>query len=226
MSISSVNYYTSTSSTSTSTSSSSSSSSELGITSSDFLQLMVEQLQNQSPLDPADTDSYLDKLVAYASYDTQSAIADNLDSITSTLSSTLSSSGLGYIGQTVEVTGSTTSLEDSSAEWTYTLDSNAASTTINILDENGDVVWTGSGETDAGTHSFSWDGTTTDGTQLEDGGTYTLSIEATDSDGDSIDGSTTVIGKVTGLDVSDDDSLLKIGDASFSVENVLQILAS
>ncbi|MBD8891324.1 flagellar hook assembly protein FlgD [Roseibium litorale] len=223
MSISSVNYSTT---TSTSTTTSSSSSSSLGITSSDFLQLMVEQLQNQSPLDPADTDSYLDKLVSYASYDTETAIADSLESITSTLSSTLSSSGLGYIGQTVEVTGSTTSLEDGSAEWTYTLDSNASDTTINILNEDGDVVWTGSGETDAGTYSFTWDGTTTDGTQLEDGGTYTISVEATDSDGDSVDGSTTVIGKVTGIDVSDDDSLLKIGDASFSVENVLQILAS
>lgn len=223
MSISSVNYYTS---ASTSTTSSSSSSSSLGITSSDFLQLMVEQLQNQSPLDPADTDSYLDKLVSYASYDTETAIADSLESITSTLSSTLSSSGLGYIGQTVEVTGSTTTLTDGSAEWTYTLDSNASSTTINVLNEDGDVVWTGTGETGAGTHSFTWDGTTTDGTQLEDGGTYTLSVDATDSDGDAVDGSTTVIGTVTGIDVSGDDSLLMIGNASFSVDNVRQILAS
>lgn len=223
MSISSVNYYTS---ASTSTTSSSSSSSSLGITSSDFLQLMVEQLQNQSPLDPADTDSYLDKLVSYASYDTETAIADSLESITSTLSSTLSSSGLGYIGQTVEVTGSTTTLTDGSAEWTYTLDSNASSTTINVLNEDGDVVWTGTGETGAGTHSFTWDGTTSDGTQLEDGGTYTLSVDATDSDGEAVDGSTTVIGTVTGIDVSGDDSLLMIGNASFSVDNVRQILAS
>lgn len=221
MSISTVNTYVDTSTTSSSTSSSSS----LEITSSDFLNLMVEQLQNQNPLDPTDTDSYLDKLVSYASYDTQTSINDQLTSIVDTLSSTISSSGLGYIGQTVEATGNTTTLTDGSAEWSYTLDDEASSVTVNILDEDGNTVWSGDGETSAGKHTVSWDGTTSDGTQLDDGGTYTLKVEATDEDGNDVSGETTVIGTVTGVDVSDGETVLKIGNASVLVDNVQSISA-
>ena len=46
------------SSTATSTSSSSTSSST-SLNFDDFLELMVTQLQNQNPLDPTDTDSYV-----------------------------------------------------------------------------------------------------------------------------------------------------------------------
>lgn len=219
MSISTVNSYVSTETTSSDTSSSSS----LDITSSDFLTLMVEQLQNQNPLDPTDTDSYMDKLVAYASYDTQSEINDQLTEIVDTISGSLSSSGLGYLGQTVEATGNTTTLADGSATWSYTLDEEASSVTVSITDEDGNVVWSDSGETSAGQHYLTWDGTTSDGTQLEDGGVYTISVEATDEDGNDISGETTVVGTVTGIDVSDGDTVLMIGDASVLVDNVQSI---
>ncbi len=221
MSISSVNTYDSSSTTTTTSSSSSS----LDLTSSDFITLMVQQLQNQNPLDPTDTDTYMQQLVSFASYDTESSINDQLSTIVDSLDSTVSDNGLGYIGYTVNATGSTTSLADGEATWTYTLDSDAADTTITIYDEDGNEVWSGDGETDAGTYTFSWDGVTSDGTQLEDGGQYTIEVTATDEDGDDVSGSTTIIGKVTGLDVEDDDSMLMIGDASVAVENVISILS-
>lgn len=225
MSISTVNSYVDTT-TSTTTTSSSSSTSDLGLTSSDFLSLMVEQLQNQNPTDPTDTDAYLDKLVSFASYDTQSEISDQLSTIVDSISGTLSSSGLGYVGQTVEATGNTTSLSDGEAQWSYTLDSEATSVTVNILDESGDVVYSESGETSSGKHYFTWDGTTSDGTQLADGGTYTISVEATDEDGDDVDGETTVIGTVSGVDLTDDDPVLMIGSASVLIDNVQSVLAA
>lgn len=181
---------------------------------------------NQNPLDPTDTDSYLDKLVSYASYDTQTAISENLETVVDSLSSTLSSAGIGYVGMTVEADGSTTSLQDGEANWSYTLDSNAAEVTINVLDEDGNTVYSESGSTDAGTYDFTWDGVTDDGEQMEDGGTYTLSVEAVDSSGDDVDGSTTISGVVTGVDYSDDETVLKIGDAEISVDSVLSVLSS
>ena len=221
MSISSVNTYDSSSTTTTTSSSSTS----LDLTSSDFITLMVQQLQNQNPLDPTDTDTYMSQLVSFASYDTESSINDQLSTIVDSLDSTVSDNGLGYIGYTVNATGSTTTLADGEATWTYTLDSDAADTTITIYDEDGNEVWSGDGETDAGTYTFSWDGVTSDGTQLEDGGQYTIEVSATDEDGDDVSGSTTIVGKVTGLDVEDGDSMLMIGDASVAVENVISILS-
>ncbi|WP_417711082.1 flagellar hook assembly protein FlgD [Roseibium aggregatum] len=221
MSISTVNSYVVTSTESNSSSSSSS----LDITSEDFLSLMVDQLQNQNPLDPSDTDSYIDKLISYASYDSQTEISEQLSTIVDSLSGTISSSGLGYIGQTVEASGNTTTLADGSAEWSYTLDGNAASVTINIVDENGNTVWSESGDTSAGKHSVTWDGTTSDGSQLEDGGLYTIEVAAVDGNGNQIDGETAVVGTVTGIDVSGNDTLLMIGNASVLLDNVQSIQA-
>lgn len=220
MSISTVNSYSSTSSTSTSSTSSTNS---LGLTSADFLTLMLEQIQNQNPLDPTDTDTYLDRMVSYGSYDTQVAMSEELSSISSQLSSALSGSGLGYLDETVEAYGNTTTLTDGSASWGYTLEEDAESVTISVYDENGEEVWTGEGETSSGSHSFTWDGTSSSGEQLEDGGLYTIAVTATDADGNEIGGSTTVKGTVTGIDTSGDEAVLKIGDAEVLVSNVISV---
>ncbi len=219
MTISTVNSYSATTSTTTSSSSTSS----LGLTSEDFLELMLEQLQSQNPLDPTDTDSYLDRMVSYASYDTQNEINEQLTSLVDSVSSVLSGSGLGYLGTTVEAYGNTTTLTDGSAAWGYSLEEDAESTSITISDSDGNTVWTGEGETDSGDHTFTWDGTTTDGTQLSDGGLYTISISATDADGEAIDGTTTVTGVVTGIDSSSGETVLQIGDAEIQIDNILSI---
>jgi len=54
-------------------------------------------------------------------------------------------------------------------------------------------------DTTAGTHSFTWDGTTSSGTPLEDG-TYTLEVTALDDDGDAIDVDQRIKGKVASVD--------------------------
>ncbi|AXS41582.1 FlgD immunoglobulin-like domain containing protein [Breoghania sp. L-A4] len=209
----------------TATTTSSTSTSSLGLTSNDFLTLMLEQIQNQNPLDPTDTDSYMEQLVSYGSYDTLNSINDQITSLTTSMESMISNTGLGYVGKTVEANGNTNTLTDGSATYGYSLDEDASSVSISILDESGATVWTGSGETEAGSHSFVWDGTTTDGTQLEDGGNYTIAVEALDANGDSITGSTTVTGVVTGIDVENDESVLTLGDSTISIDDVISIKA-
>ena len=98
----------STASTTTTTSSSSS----LGLDTTEFLQLMVEQLQNQNPTDPTDTTEFLSQLVQLSTYDQQVTNSENLESIVSSLDTMISSNGLGYIGQTVTVEGDTSTLQD------------------------------------------------------------------------------------------------------------------
>lgn len=223
MSISTLNSYTSTTSTSTTTSEDAS---RTSIDSDEFLILMVEQLQNQNPTDPTDTSEYINQMVAYASYETQSDISDQLSSLTETLASYMNSNGLGYLGQTVEAIGNTTSLQDGEAEWSYTLDSEAESVTITILDEDGNTVYSETGETSEGSHSFTWDGVTSDGEQMEDGGQYTIQVDAVDSDGNEVSGYTTVIAEVTGIDTSGDDTVLGTGDSAVLLDNVLAVLAA
>ncbi len=206
---------TSSSSTSTSTTSSS-------LSTNDFLQLIVTQLQNQNPLDPTDTTEFMNQLVSYASYDQQQTMNSNLSQLVTSMNSMLTSNGLGYIGQTVEAKGDTTTLQDGSASWGYSLSSTAANTTITVSDQNGNAVWTGSGETSSGSHTFTWDGTTTDGGTAADGD-YTISVSATNASGTSVLDYTTVIGKVTGVDSTSGTTKLVVGDTTVELSNVIGI---
>jgi flagellar basal-body rod modification protein FlgD len=211
-----------TSSTAATTSTSSATSSTTALDSSDFMSLLVDELQNQDPLNPTDTNQFMSQLMSYASYDQQSEINSELSSLVSSFSSMLSSSALGYLGHTVEATGSTTSLTDGSASWGYTLDSAASDVTLTVTDSSGDTVYTTSGDTSAGEHSFTWDGTTSDGTQ-ETSGDYTLSITATDADGDAVTTSTTITGTVTGIDSSSGTAMLELGDVSVPFTSVVGV---
>ncbi|SEQ52328.1 flagellar basal-body rod modification protein FlgD [Devosia sp. YR412] len=80
------------STTTATTTASTSSSSSTSFSSQDFLSLLVEQLQNQNPLEPTSTDKVLEQMMSYASYGQQSdtnatleSIATKLDSIASAL---------------------------------------------------------------------------------------------------------------------------------------------
>lgn len=214
------------SATTTTTTSTTSSTSSLGLETSDFLQLMIEQLQNQNPTDPTDTTEFMNQMIQLSNYDTQVAMSEKMDTLVSSVNSMISSNGLGYIGQTITAEGETTTLQDGEANWNYTLDSDASSVTVSVLDENGDTVYSATSSADAGTYAFSWDGVTSDGEQMDDGGIYTLSVSATDSDGDAVDTSIEIQGKVTGVDSSTDETYLMIGNVGVEFDNVSSIVAS
>ncbi len=126
---------TSVASTSTSTSSSTSSTaSSTALDSTEFMSLLLDELQNQDPLNPTDTNQFMTQLMSYESYSQQSSINSQLSSLVSSFNSMLSSSALGYIGHTAEATGNTAALSDGSASWGYTLDSNAKNVTLTVTD--------------------------------------------------------------------------------------------
>ena len=210
------------SSTATSTSSSSTSSSS-SLNFDDFLELMVTQLQNQNPLDPTDTDSYVQQLVSYSTLNQLTSMSDQLSSLSSSINSLVAGSAIGYVGHTVEAYGDTTTLSDGKAAWGYSLDSAAETVTIKVKDADGNTVYTTSGETSAGAHGFTWDGTSSSGQTLADG-QYTIEVSATDASGNAVGGTTTISGTVTGVDSSSGTMLLKIGETSVPFANVYAIV--
>lgn len=206
--------------TSTATVSSTASSS---LTSSDFLSLLVAELQNQNPLDPTSTTDFVNQLASYANFDSQTTLNSNMSALTTSFNSLMTLNSANYIGHTIEATGDTGTLQNGELEFGYSLSSVAEKVTLTVSDSSGNTVWTGSGTTTAGDNSFTWDGTKTDGTQLSDGGQYTLSVTATDSSGASVYESTTVSGTVTGVDFSSSTLQLLIGNTSVSSANVIGV---
>lgn len=215
----------SSSSSSSSTSSTSSSSSSLSASYDMFLQLLITELQTQNPLDPVDSTQFTQQLATYASLEQQISTNDKLDSVLSNFDSLSMSTGVGYIGKSVEADSDTLGVGSDGAvdgSWNYSLDADAASVTLTVVDSDGNTVWTGSGETSSGDHSFTWDGTNSSGETVS-AGNYTLEVTAKDTSGDTVTSSISIVGTVTAVDSSDGTTVLELGSTQVDLSDVTRI---
>jgi flagellar basal-body rod modification protein FlgD len=193
------------------------------LTSSDFLNLLVSELQNQDPLNATSTTDFINQLTSYANFSQQESINSNLSSLSSSFSSLVTLNSVNYIGHTVEAKTDTATLSNGSATFGYSLSSAAQDVSITIKDSSGNTVWTGTGTGNAGSSTFTWDGKDSSGNQLDDGGQYTISVAATDSAGNSVLNYTTVTGTVTGIDTSTSTPSLTVNGVSVSAANIIGV---
>ncbi len=175
-----------------------------------FLTLLTTQLKNQDPLSPMDSAEFTNQLVQFAGVEQQINTNKNLESLLSLQKSSQVMGALDLMGKKVEISGSSVPLQDKSATFVYTLPSKAAQTVYTISDSSGRVVYTGAGDGAAGRHEYTWNGMSTNGVQMPDG-TYTVNVVALDEAGKQINASTWAIGKVTGVETSDQGAALNLG---------------
>lgn len=194
-----------------------------GISSSDFLTLLVGELQNQDPLDPTSTSDFVNQMSQYANFDQEQTLNGNLGTLLTSFNSLLTANSMNYIGHSVEAKGNTATLQNSQATYGYSLTSAAAQVQISIQDASGNTVWSGAGPTTSGMNTFTWNGQASDGTQLPDGGQYTVSVAASDNSGNSVLGYTTATGTVTEVDNSSGNTMLDIGGVPVNVNNVVAV---
>ncbi|SNY91753.1 flagellar basal-body rod modification protein FlgD [Cohaesibacter sp. ES.047] len=200
--------------------------SKLGLDTTDFLTLMIKQLQHQNPTDPSDISSYMGQLIDMSNYESQIATAKKMDTIVNSMASVVAATGIGYIGQTVTANGDTTTLQEGQAQWSYAVDGNAKSVELTVTDANGDVVYSQEGDPSKGIHDFSWDGVDKEGEQHEDGDYYTLKVTALDADGATVGTSTAIKGTITGVDSSKGTTYLLIGDVGVTLDSISSIVSN
>lgn len=191
-----------------------------------FIQLLTTQLRHQDPTKPMDANEFTQQLVSLSQVQQSVATNEKLSELislnkASQTSNTIFSSA-ALIGKTVSANGDSISLRNGFAEFTYSLSENANSTFIKIKDENGRTVHTSEGETDAGKHSFTWNGTDTIGNKLKDG-SYSVEVSALDSSNNAVSVVTTVNGIVTGAITSDGSVLVEIDGTTVPIDNILSI---
>ncbi len=187
-----------------------------------FLTLLTTELKYQDPTQPLNPTQFTQQLTEMTGVDQQITTNQNLQQMLTLLQGTAGSSALNYIGQTVTADGQETALANGSATWTYNLGSNAASTTLTVTDQNGNVLYSTSGDTSQGSHTFTWNGLEASGTTAPDG-LYTLNITATDSNGNPVTASTTISGKVTGVQTDSGAPMLAINGQLVSASSVQSV---
>jgi flagellar basal-body rod modification protein FlgD len=190
-----------------------------------FLLLLTTQLQNQDPLSPLEPTEFTGQLVQFASVEQQIATNSTMEDLLAVQNASLAASVVGFIGTTVEATGSTLPLQEGEANFSYTLASNTKATVITILDSSGNVVLNTTGETDGGTHEFTWDGKNTDGVQQEDGA-YTLNVTPAGIDDEAVSYIIAIQARITGVNMETGTTLLEAGGVAIPLENVLSIKES
>jgi flagellar basal-body rod modification protein FlgD len=162
-----------------------------------FLNLLVTQLKHQDPLDPMDATEFTSQLVQFASVEQQIQQNANLEKLISLQQGSQISSLVGYIGMKVETTGQKMPLENGHAKFTYTLPSNVAKSSLNIVNSKGVSVYSTDTEITAGKHGYIWDGRDKNGV-LQPDGDYTVVVTAQDRDGKILPVESTVFGRVSG----------------------------
>jgi flagellar basal-body rod modification protein FlgD len=177
-----------------------------------FLTLLTTQLQNQDPLSPMDTNQFTQQLVSFSQVEQQINTNSNLQQLIQLQGASESIAALPVVGQNIEYNSATAPLSDGQANYVYDMPSASTSTALTVVDSDGRVVYTQPGETDAGSHAFSWNGKTNAGVQLPDGN-YTLKIQAADANGSAVTPSIASIGSVQAVGVEN-------GTATFTVNGM------
>jgi flagellar basal-body rod modification protein FlgD len=186
-----------------------------------FLQLLTTQLKNQNPLSPLDTNQFTQQLVSFASVEQQITMNTQLTSLIALQQTAQSTSALGFVGQTVTVTGSTAMLANGKATWSYS-SPGPASASISIANSTGQTVFSTTQTVQAGAQTFNWNGRDDNGNSVP-AGAYKLTISAKDANGQNVAIATEVQGVVDSVDLSQNPPLLSVGGQTFTVSQIKKI---
>jgi flagellar basal-body rod modification protein FlgD len=193
------------------------------MSSSDFLNLLLSELQNQDPLDATSTTDFMNQLTSYANFTEQQSINSSMTSLASSFSSLVTLNSVNYIGHTVEAKTNGATLTNGAATFGYNLSAASSNVTITVKDAGGNTVYTGAGTGNQGDNTFTWNGQTNSGAQLSDGGQYAISVTATDSAGNSVFNYSTISGTVTGIDTSTATPSLTVNGVSVSAADIIAV---
>ncbi len=204
------------------TSSTQSSLNQLSGNFSTFLTLLTTQLKNQDPTSPMDSNAFTQQLVMYSQVEQQIDTNSNLKTLIGQGTSSAAAVTTGYLGKKVSITNGNASLTGGAATWTYNLGTVAATNQLTVTDANGKIVYTGAGDTTAGSHVFNWDGKDNNGNQLSDG-TYKLAVTAADSGGTAITSSVASAGVVSQIDMTGSAPQLVIGNLEVGLGDIAAV---
>lgn len=189
-----------------------------------FLYLLVNQLQNQDPLDPMDTAEYTNQLVQYANVEQSIQTNSYLETMISQNVASVGAQAVGYMDQVVQIESQTVPMTDGYAKFSYTLDENATNVTVSLLDSSNKVVKTfAEGGKEAGRYILEWDGTDSSGQTYADGA-YKIVVSAKSASGGDVSVYTTAFGKVTGVAFDGDEVAISVGGAVIAkMEDILAV---
>ncbi|MBI4666622.1 MAG: flagellar hook assembly protein FlgD [Nitrospinae bacterium] len=211
-------------STATDTSSASASTTNSDMGKMEFLTMLVTQIKNQDPLNPMDNQEFTAQMAQFSSLEQLFSVNDNLNMLLTASNASTSAQAISLIGKEVTALGHNVHVKNGVAtDVAFDLPESASEVTINIEDENGNIVRTITEENlSSGPHATAWDGKDEYGNQLADG-LYSYSVEAKGTEGQTLEVTTYAKGVVTGVSFEDGVAYAHIGDLSFMMSEITEV---
>lgn len=184
-----------------------------------FLNILIAQLQNQNPLDPMDTAEYTNQLVMYSQLDQQLEMKQGIVDLNATMSGQSSMLALDYLGEVVELATNVAPVQDGVATWNYTVQGNPDEVTIQIVNENDEILVEEDGKIEKGIHQYVLDAKKM---ELEDGTAVFMKVIAKD-DGNDLSTGMTSFAKVDGITGSGKNPNMTSGTVTFAMDDILKV---
>tara|TARA_R110000782_G_scaffold248213_3_gene335124 strand:+ start:1077 stop:1748 length:672 start_codon:yes stop_codon:yes gene_type:complete len=197
-----------------------------GLDQADFLDLILTQLQNQDPLNPADSGEFVSQMAQIASVDGISQLSSSFATLSSSMQSSQALQASTLVGNTVLVPSDKAELvPGSQVTGKIFSESSTTNLVLNISDSKGQSVRKFNlGEHEAGLVEFNWDGLDDAGAALP-AGTYTIEA-AVQVDSEAVAQTVLVNAKVDSVSlITGAEPLLNLnGLGAYSMNDVLEIM--
>lgn len=189
----------------------------------DFMKLLLVQLQYQDPTDPMDTEKILTQTSQLASLEASDNTKKALEDLSKSLGTSQQFSTIAAIGKTADL-GSNTVAHEKGSDTTFELyfPNDVQQGTVEIKDSNNNIIGTlDVGSNAKGVYKFTWDGTTTTGTQAESG-VYYVTASYSDPNGAPM---TTRMGAypIESVRFDQGSTMLKLGSNYVPLEQVKEV---
>lgn len=190
----------------------------------DFMKLLIAQLKNQDPEQPADAKEMVTQLAQLGSVEQMTNMVTEMKSLQLATTSMASNQAINFVGKSVEANGSKLYLGDSGGATSgINLALPAETVTLTVRDAQGQVVRTmEQGKTPAGISAVSWDGVN-DSNERVTTGQYTLTVEAKNKDGGPVMADAKIKGVVSSVSYEQGFPELVVGGARVALANVTSI---
>jgi flagellar basal-body rod modification protein FlgD len=144
----------------------------------DFITLMLAQLQNQDPTSPVDSNTFLTQLAQLSEVQGITSLNSSFSALSTSLTSNQALQASSLLGHQALVNSSTATIAaGATVSGAVNVPQNTSQVTLSVTDSSGALVTQiNLGAQSAGLTNFSWNGTMGNGSQAP-AGTYTLSAQ-------------------------------------------------
>lgn len=189
----------------------------------EFLQLLVAQLENQSPLDPMENEAFVAQLAQFRALEEMENVRRGIELETAYMSSLNNSASTALIGRDV-VAGVDSFVWEGGGELAIGAEGSPSSrVSLRVLDESGRVVHQRELLLDEGTMKLvAWTGEDATGRALPPG-RYRIEVTGVDAQGGSLPVNPLLAGRVTALAFVDGAARLRIEGTEVNLGTVREV---